>query len=55
LPRGSGKTTLASIAVLYLIATGRRKFCVIVSQNARSAANILKDIWRMVVEESAFS
>ncbi len=55
LPRGSGKTTFASIAVLYLLATARRKFAVIVSQNARSAANILSDIWRMVNEESAFS
>lgn len=55
LPRGSGKTTFASIAVLYLLATARRKFAVIVSQNARSAANILSDIWRMVNEESAFA
>lgn len=55
LPRGSGKTTLASIAVLYLLSTARRKFAVIVSQNARSAANILKDIWRMVAEDSAYS
>lgn len=55
LPRGSGKTTLAAIAILYLIAKGKRKFCVIISQNARSAANILKDIWRMVIEDSEFS
>lgn len=55
LHRGAGKTTIVSIAILYIIAAGLRKFCVIVSQNARSAANILKDIWRMVYEESAFS
>lgn len=55
LPRGSGKTTLASIAVLYLLSTARRKFAVIVSQNARSAANILADIWRMVIEDSPYS
>ena len=55
LPRGSGKTTFAAIAVLYLLATAKRKFAVIVSQNARSATNILSDIWRMVDEESAFS
>ena len=55
LPRGSGKTTLASIAVLYLLSTARRKFAVIVSQNARSATNILADIWRMVIEESPYS
>ena len=55
LPRGSGKTTFASIAVLYLLATARRKFAVVVSQNARSATNILSDIWRMVNEESKFS
>lgn len=55
LPRGSGKTTLASIAVLYLLSTARRKFAVIVSQNARSATNILADIWRMIIEESPYS
>ncbi len=55
LPRGSGKTTFAAIAVLYLLATAKRKFAVIVSQNARSATNILSDIWRMVDEESDFS
>ena len=39
------------MAVLYLLATGRRKFCVIISNNARAASNILKDIWRPIVEK----
>lgn len=51
LSRGSGKTSLAEMAVLYLLASGRRKFPVIVSNNARAAGNILKDIWRPVVEK----
>ena len=51
LPRGTGKTTACTMAVLYLLATGRRKFCVIVSQNARSAGNVLKDIWRPIAEK----
>lgn len=56
LPRGQGKTSAVEIAVLYLLATGKRKFCVIVSQNARAAANILRDIWRPIVEkDTAFS
>lgn len=44
------------MAALYLLATGKRKFCVVVSQNARAAANILRDIWRPIVEkDTAFS
>jgi hypothetical protein len=56
LPRGQGKTSAAEMAVLYLLATGRRKFCVIVSNNARAATNILKDIWRPIAEkDTAFA
>lgn len=56
LPRGTGKTSAVEMAVVYLLATGRRKFCVIVSQNARSAGYILKDICRPIVEkDTAFS
>ena len=51
LPRGTGKTTACTMAVLYLLATGKRKFCVIVSQNARSAGSVLKDIWRPIAEK----
>lgn len=39
------------MAVLWLLATGRRKFCVIVSNNARAAGNILKDICIPVLEK----
>ena len=37
LPRGCGKTTVSEAMMLYLIAYGYRKFCVIVSANARQA------------------
>lgn len=44
------------MAVLWLLATGKRKFCVIVSNNARASANILKDISIPVLEkETAFA
>lgn len=56
LPRGSGKTSAAEMAILYFLATGKKKFAVIVSQNGRSAANILNDIWRPIVEkDTAFA
>ena len=56
LPRGTGKTSAVEMAVLWLLATGRRKFCVIVSNNARAAANILKDISIPVLEkDTAFA
>lgn len=51
LPRGQGKTSAVEMAVLYLLATGRRKFCVVVSQNARSAGNILRDMQRPIIEK----
>lgn len=56
LPRGTGKTSAVEMAVLWLLATGRRKFCVIVSNNARAAGNILKDVCIPVLEkETAFA
>ena len=51
LPRGTGKTSAVEMAVVYLLATGKRKFCVIVSQNARAAGSILKDICRPIIEK----
>ena len=51
LPRGCGKTTVSEAMILYLIAYGHRKFCVIVSANARQAQNILKDIYRVIGEK----
>lgn len=56
LPRGTGKTSAVEMAVLWLLATGKRKFCVIVSNNSRAAGNILKDIGIPVLEkETAFA
>lgn len=55
LPRGSGKSSIVECCVLYLTATGKRKMCVIAAQNQRSAQNMLRDIWRPIVErDSAF-
>ena len=48
LPRGSGKTSFVECVVSYLIATGKRKFVTVISQNATSAQNILSDIFRIV-------
>lgn len=56
LPRGSGKTSAAQMAAIYLLATGRRKFAVVVSQNHGQAQNIIRDIFRAVIEGgTAFS
>ena len=51
LPRGAGKSSAAEAMALYLLAYGMRKFLVIVSNNARSAGNMLKDIWRVISEK----
>lgn len=51
LSRGTGKTSAVEMAVVWLLATGRRKFCVIVSNNARAAGNILKDISLPILEK----
>ena len=48
--RGSGKSSYVECATLYALAKGLQKFIVIVSNNARSASNMLADIWRMVQE-----
>lgn len=55
LPRGSGKTSAAQMAVIYLLATGRRKFAVVVSANHAQSQNIIRDIFRAVIEEGPFS
>ena len=55
LPRGSGKSSIIECCMLYLACTGRRKMVVIAAQNQRSAQNMLRDIWRPMVErESPF-
>ena len=53
--RGSGKTSYVECIVSFLIATGRRKFPVIISQNATSAQNILSDIFRIIQDMGTFS
>lgn len=55
LPRGSGKSVVATAMLLYLIATGKRKFAVIVSQSARSATMMMKDFYYIITnKDSAF-
>lgn len=48
--RGSGKTSYLESVVMYALSTGKRKFPVIISQNARSAQNILTDIFRIITD-----
>ena len=44
------------MTTLWLLATARRKFCVIVSNNARAAGNILRDIVTPILErDTAFA
>lgn len=53
LPRGSGKSSIVECCMLYLTMTGKRKMVVIAAQNARSAQNMLRDIWRPIVERES--
>lgn len=48
--RGNGKTCYMECASVFAMATGRRVFPVVVSANARAAANILADVFRMFQE-----
>ena len=48
--RGNGKTSLTECAAVYAMATGKRRFPVIISANARAASNILNDIFRIFTE-----
>lgn len=54
--RGNGKTCYVESASCYAMATGKRRFPVVVSANARAACSILNDIFRMFQEpDTAFS
>ena len=56
LGRGSGKTSLVEMAILYVLSTARRKYCVIIAQSYSSAQNILKDCWQPIIEpDTAFA
>lgn len=44
MPRGSGKTTLCQLAVLWAALTGKRKFCVLIASNANRADGLLEDL-----------
>jgi hypothetical protein len=45
--RGNGKTSLTECTAVYAMATNKRRFPVIISNNSRAACNILNDIFRM--------
>ena len=51
LPRWSGKTSAAEMAILWLVTSGLRKFAVCLSANHTQAQNIIKDIFRPIVEQ----
>lgn len=53
LPRGSGKSVVSTAMLLYLIATGKRKFAVIVSQSARSASMMMKDFYFILTNKDS--
>ena len=54
--RGGGKTCYIECAAVYVMATSKRKFPVVVSANAKAASNILNDIFRMFQEpDTAFA
>lgn len=48
--RGNGKTCYVECAACYVMATGKRRFPVAISANAKAASNILNDIFRMFQE-----
>lgn len=46
--RGSGKSVYELCTTMASISQGIQKFIVIISNNSRASANLLKDLWRMV-------
>lgn len=48
--RGGGKTSYVECACVYALATNKRRFPVVISNNARASCNILNDIFRMFQE-----
>ena len=53
MPRGSGKTTIATAAAVWALVTGRRRFVVIVAANTKEARKLLKSIVTVVGETPA--
>ena len=48
--RGYGKTCYVESAAAYAMATGKRKFPVVISANAKASSSILNDVFRMFQE-----
>ena len=50
MPRGTGKTTIATVAAVWALLSARRKFVVIVAANTKEARKLLKAIVAIVGE-----
>ena len=48
MPRGTGKTTISTVAAIWALVTGRRRFVVIVASNTKEARKLLKSIVQIV-------
>ena len=48
MPRGSGKTTIAKIAVIWAILTGKRFYCLVLACNGTAAREILESIKTLI-------
>lgn len=48
MPRGTGKTTVSTVAAIWAILTARRRFVVIVASNTKEARKLLKSIVQIV-------
>lgn len=48
MPRGTGKTTIATVAAVWALFSGRRRFVVIVAANTKEARKLLKSITTIV-------
>lgn len=51
LHRGAGKSAYCQLFIMYQIATGKRRYPVIISANQRASNQLLSDIFRFVTDE----
>ena len=48
MPRGTGKTTISTVAAIWALLTARRRFVVIVASNTKEARKLLKSIVQII-------
>jgi hypothetical protein len=48
MPRGSGKTTIATVAILWAIVTGKRRYCLVLACNGTEAKKILENMMTLI-------